>query len=314
MPTEKLGLPLIASNLTADIVRDFNALAEEIDDKVAPAQDLVQLAQVVETHKQDNTSHVHYGVASGTNTKTVTLDPVPTTLGEGFALSFKNTTANSGAVTLNVNSLGAKPVVKSGGTALSSGGLKAGGVYTLRYDGASFILQGEGASGDALASDLLSGKTASTDAGDITGTMVNRGTFNLALGATVPAGYYSGGTVPNGKKFASGTISTGALVPFEYAGSSSTINSFSITVTGLTFKPSLIIVTRSGTSNITIYTEIDDGIYPKTVKTTSFSGTTNTPTNYNFKGDKASANVTSTGFTIPSAGGSGTVVNWVAFE
>lgn len=61
MPTEKLGLPLIASNHTADIVRDFNALAEEIDDKVAPAQDLVQLAEEVATHKQEKASTTEFG-------------------------------------------------------------------------------------------------------------------------------------------------------------------------------------------------------------------------------------------------------------
>ena len=47
----------------------------------------------------------------------------------------------------------------------------ANSIYTMRYNGTNFILQGEVASGNAVASDLLSGKTASTDAGDITGTL-----------------------------------------------------------------------------------------------------------------------------------------------
>ena len=176
----------------------------------------------------DDTAHVRYGQANGQNDKTITLSPAPINLVEGFALSFKNITQNTGAVTINVNGLGAKPVVKSNGNALVTGNLKAGSIYTVRYDGSNFILQGEGGSGNAVASDLLSGKTATTDAGDIVGTMPNRGTFNLELGASVPAGYYSGGNVPNGKRIASGTKTS---VGNE------------LVVTGLPFKPSKLKLT-----------------------------------------------------------------------
>lgn len=86
-------------------------------------------------------------------------------------------------------------------------------------------------SGNASAGDILSGKTASVDTGDITGTMPNRGTFNLGLGAAVPAGYYSGGTVPSGKKFASGSGTSDANS--KYA------------VSGLSFQPRLVIIDYS---------------------------------------------------------------------
>lgn len=99
--------------------------------------------RTVAAHLADGTSHVFYGVASGTNAKTITLNPAPTSLVEGFALSFKNTTANTGAVTLNVNGLGAKPIKKANGSDVSSGNLMSGGIYTVRYDGSAFILQGE---------------------------------------------------------------------------------------------------------------------------------------------------------------------------
>ena len=145
-------------------------------------------------------SVVPYGTASGTNAKTISITDGFATLKTGLALSFKNTTANTGAVTLDVNGLGAKPVVKSGGTALASGNLKAGGVYTVRYDGTSFILQGEGGSGNALASDLLSGKTASTDAGDIVGTMINNGVASIVPQSSDVSitGFYQSGSVVKG--------------------------------------------------------------------------------------------------------------------
>lgn len=137
-----------------------------------------------------------FGVTSGTNTYTVTMSNI-TSLYAGLRVTVKFANANTGASTLNVSGLGAKPIVKAGGIALSSGNLKANGVYTLVYDGANFQLQGEGASGNATASDLLSGKTATTDAGLITGTMPNRGAVNASIATeggsyTIPAGYHSG--------------------------------------------------------------------------------------------------------------------------
>jgi pantoate kinase len=84
-----------------------------------------------------------YGTATGTNTKAITLSPAPSSYYEGLCFAFKNSVENTGAVTINVNGLGAKSVLKSNGSALSSGDLKANSVYTVRYNGTSFILQGE---------------------------------------------------------------------------------------------------------------------------------------------------------------------------
>ncbi|MBH0166282.1 hypothetical protein IHV12_15270 [Fictibacillus sp. 7GRE50] len=155
-------------------------------------------------HEADLASHVPYGVTTGTsNTYAVTLSSAPTAYVEGMAVSVKINVNASAASTLNVNGLGAKGVKKSNGTDVTN--LKANGIYTFRYDGTSFILQGEGGSGNAVASDLLSGKTATTDAGEITGTMTNRSgtsqkttsvlsTIPNRLYFTPPAGYYDGST------------------------------------------------------------------------------------------------------------------------
>ncbi|GLY11429.1 phage tail protein [Pseudobacillus badius] len=43
MPTNKLGLPLLTGNETADLPRDFNALAEKIDEKAGSPDGLAQL-------------------------------------------------------------------------------------------------------------------------------------------------------------------------------------------------------------------------------------------------------------------------------
>ncbi|WGT38005.1 phage tail protein [Lysinibacillus sp. 1 U-2021] len=108
----------------------------------------------VNIHIDDSTSHVRYGIASGTNAKVITITPIPTSYIDGMAIAFKNLSANTGAVTLNVNNLGAKNILDSKGTALASGKLLVNSIYTVRYNGANFILQGEG--GDASTGDEIS--------------------------------------------------------------------------------------------------------------------------------------------------------------
>lgn len=127
--------------------------------------------QQLNAHKDDGIAHNRYGTATGTNALVATLTPAPSKLVAGFTLRFKNTTANTGTVILNVNGLGAKPIVKNGGVALSAGDLKASGVYTVCYDGTNFILQGEGGEyGTATAPDVKRGKTIGTENGIVSGT------------------------------------------------------------------------------------------------------------------------------------------------
>ena len=46
MPTPKLNLPTINANMTADVVRDFNALAQAVDNSV-PSKEEVNRHQVI---------------------------------------------------------------------------------------------------------------------------------------------------------------------------------------------------------------------------------------------------------------------------
>jgi hypothetical protein len=124
-----------------------------------------QLAQI----GNDYTKQIPYAVTGGVANTYVVNSPTITALVAGMAISIKVHAASTAASTLNWNGTGAKSIKKANGGNVTN--LAVGGVYTLRYDGANFILQGEGASGDATAPDLLSGKKATTDAGEITGTM-----------------------------------------------------------------------------------------------------------------------------------------------
>ncbi|MBU5672276.1 hypothetical protein [Paenibacillus brevis] len=146
---------------------------------------------------------VRYAVDTGTATaKVVVLPaPVPTAYSEGLAISFKNSVQNTGAVTINVNGMGAKAVLKSNGFAMTSGNLKANSIYTIRYNGTAFILQGEGGEyGTATVEHVLAPNTIGTENGIVAGTMPNQGAITNTImvqngSYTIPAGYHNG----NGK-------------------------------------------------------------------------------------------------------------------
>jgi hypothetical protein len=215
-------------------------------------------------HKVDYTEHVPYGgVTTGTANTYVLAAPAISALSVGMAVSVKFNVDSTAASTLNWNGMGAKGIKKSNGTDVTN--LKATGIYTLRYDGTNFILQGEGGSGNAIAAHLLAGETASTDAGDIVGSMVNRsGTTQVASGSSVAGttltltnptiGYQDTASklsITDANFIAANILSgknilgvTGSLVQGNAYASGSVTSSGTglITVTGLSFTPKTIII------------------------------------------------------------------------
>jgi len=77
---------------------------------------------------------------SGTDTLTGSLTPAITAYATGNLFSFVAVATNTGATTINLNSLGAKSITKSGTTALAAGDLVIGQVYLIEYDGTRFQL------------------------------------------------------------------------------------------------------------------------------------------------------------------------------
>ncbi len=78
--------------------------------------------------------------AGGDDTYSVTLDPVPAAYYTGMTVTFKPTTANTGACTLDVNGLGAKTIKKNVSTDLATGDILAGQMVMVKYDGTNFQL------------------------------------------------------------------------------------------------------------------------------------------------------------------------------
>lgn len=72
---------------------------------------------------------------------TITLSPTPTSYSTGMVVGFKASTTNTGAATLNVNSLGAKTIVKGVSTTLANGDISTSQIVGVVYDGTNFVLQ-----------------------------------------------------------------------------------------------------------------------------------------------------------------------------
>lgn len=232
----------------------------------------------LKTHKAD----IMYQKAGGTATA-ITLTGV--VLDDGHPKTFIVSANNAGAST----TINGKPLYKPGTTTAPT--LIIGKAYTVWYDLTSdcFFIKAS-AEGDAVVANVLAGKKFSNDNDTgLVGTMPNKGTFNLALGAPVPAGYYSGGTVPNGKKFVSGT----AYNVDPYAGQ---------TITGLAFTPSVILMYSTDSNYSGMSGLVSNGSATKWVASGAGNYTVNTqPTSGSFK-----INVSGLGFT--------TNVYWIAIE
>lgn len=88
---------------------------------------------VTQTGLQDG-AEVYAASSAGSDTYAITLSPVPTAYHNGMTLKFKADVANTGAATLNVNSLGAVSLVTSVGTALATGDIVANQIVEVIYN------------------------------------------------------------------------------------------------------------------------------------------------------------------------------------
>lgn len=87
------------------------------------------------------------GTVAGTNTITGTVTPAITSYVAGQTFKFVAAASSTGAVTINLNSLGAKAITKSGSTALEFNDILIGAAIQIIYDGTQFQLT-SGAGGD----------------------------------------------------------------------------------------------------------------------------------------------------------------------
>ena len=122
-----------------------------------------------------------YAAGTGTDTITMGLSPAMTAYVAGQHFYFKQAAgANTGATTLNIDSVGAKAITKKGTTALAAGDIPASAMVHVVYDGTQFQLLNVGTYITADSTDTLTNK--SYDLGGtgnvLTGSLAE---FNTAL-------------------------------------------------------------------------------------------------------------------------------------
>jgi len=127
---------------------------------------------------------------TGTDTLTGTLMPAITAYATGNLFSFVAANTNTGATTINLNSLGAKSITKQGTSALVAGDLVSGRVYLIEYDGTRFQLLNPSISGVTSITFGSTGLTPSTATGGavtVAGTLAatNGGTGLTSLGTGI---------------------------------------------------------------------------------------------------------------------------------
>ena len=150
--------------------------------------------------------------SSGTDTITITTNRNISAghQAAGFSLRFKAGGTNSGAATLDVDSLGAVAIKRQNGDALSAGDIVSGGIYDVAFDGTNYKLLGANAGatgfGSLTGANTWSGAnvfqssvTVGDGSGDVVvikGTTVNS-LVSAAMGSATPAAFYTAiGTVP----------------------------------------------------------------------------------------------------------------------
>lgn len=87
----------------------------------------------------------------------------------GFSQRFKAGNTNTGAATVNVDSLGAVAIKRLNGDALSAGDIVSGGIYDIAFDGTNYKLLGAGTGSGTYGT--LSGDNTWSGANTFTGSV-----------------------------------------------------------------------------------------------------------------------------------------------
>jgi hypothetical protein len=199
---------------------------------------------------------------SGIDTITGSMSPTLTAYSTGAMYWFVASGTNTGAVTMNIDALGAKAVTRDGSTALIAGDIVSGQVAVIVYDGTRFQLQKANAFGTLTATTINTTNLTATGTVNLTGATVSNGGSVTTIdinGGTVD-GVTIGGAAAGAGTFtnltASGTVNfTGATV--SNLGSVTTADINGGTVDGVTIggasagAATFTNLTASGTINFT---------------------------------------------------------------
>jgi hypothetical protein len=127
----------------------------------------------------------------------------------GQCFTFIAAGANTGAVTININSIGAKSITKNGTTALDAGDIASGGAVEVFYDGTRFQLLNVA---KVSVNSFSAGTTGFTPSTATSGAVTLAGTLAVANGGTGVSSVGTSGNVLT----SNGTAWTSAALPSTY--------------------------------------------------------------------------------------------------
>lgn len=167
--------------------------------------------------------------ATGTDTYTCSMSNTLTTYSNGRYFLILFTNANTGAATLNVDSIGAIAIKKGGSTALASGDIADGSVKLLAYDGTNFQI----ISGEALTTSSVTSVTVDVSSAEILALFTTPKTLISAPGANKII--FVLGLIVHYKFVSAAYSQAGGLLSFRYNnGSGASVNASGLTmITGV---------------------------------------------------------------------------------
>jgi len=193
---------------TGDMVAGNNKITGLADGSAA--DDSATIGQV-----QGNTFAM-LGAVSGADAITATASPPITAYATGQTFRFVSAGANTGAVTLNINTIGNKAVTKTGTTALAAGDIPSGAVVEVVYDGTRFQLLGVGDVTAQILRDQLF--TAYTTAGS-SGAYTLTTTYGaLVTGERFRAKFHTAGPASGTNTLDRDTLGAKALKRYDTSG------------------------------------------------------------------------------------------------
>jgi hypothetical protein len=142
---------------------------------------------------QDSTLTYLTSVA-GTNAITASAPIVMTAYAAGQTFQFIASASNTGATTININSIGLKSITRDGTTALVAGDIVSGGAYQLIYDGTQFQLTNS-SNASVQVTSFSAGTTGLTPSTATTGAITLGGTLGVANGGTGTTTAFTAGSV-----------------------------------------------------------------------------------------------------------------------
>jgi hypothetical protein len=134
--TSTIGDGAITTPKLADEAVTTAKLADEAVTTAKLADGEVTPVKLSEASRYDTGQYAAGVYAAGVYA--ITLSPVPIGYAAGMVVRFKADTANTGAVDINVNSLGAKNLFKNVDDELTAGNIPINAVVTCIYDGTNF--------------------------------------------------------------------------------------------------------------------------------------------------------------------------------